>query len=372
VETIVAIESLLHGVTARDGAVFTEEAGWRIPEHFGEPAAEYAAACEAAVLFDRSHSGKIEATGPEASRFLHNLCTNDVAKLEPGTGCAAYLTTGQAKIVASALIFRPPLPVGKETYQLDVGPGMGPKVVSHLDRHLISERLELADRTLEYAQVHLAGPVAAGILAQAFGKTIDLPAQLTNRAEMLGSIACQVRRNDALGLPGFDIVWPAAAGETVWSALLQAGARPAGMHTYHVLRVEAGTPQYNLDIDETNLPQEVGRIEYTISFTKGCYIGQETVARIRTYGHVNRSLCGLLVAGDTLAPHGAKIIRNGQEVGTIGSSVLSPRLKKVIALAYLRRGHQHAGTCVEIEAAGTRLSAEVTGLPFVPSIGVRA
>jgi folate-binding protein YgfZ len=332
-----------------------------------ESDAEYAAALRSAVIFDRSDCGKIEVFGPEAATFLHNLCTNDVIKLQPGTGCAAYLTTGQAKIVALAQIVRPPLPVGKEGYWLDVGTGMGPKVAAHLDRYLISERLEIADRTGDYAQVHVAGPTSADVLAKVFGHALDLPLLLGNRTEKLGDVACQIRRSDPLGLPGYDVLCPLPQAEVLRSVVLEAGARAAGPNTYQVLRVEAGTPQYSLDIDETSLPQEIGQLERTVSFTKGCYIGQETVARIRTYGHVNRALGGLVVAEPYSIPRGAKIVRNGQEVGMVTSSVRSPRVGKIIALGYLRRGHNEIGTAVEIEATEERWTAAVVGLPFISS-----
>src|SRR5207244_7503068 len=119
----------------------------------------------------------------------------------------------------------------------------------------------------------------------------------------------------------------------VWQALLAGGARPAGIEAYNALRIEAGTPVYGLDIDDTNLPQEVARVERTISFTKGCYIGQETVARIRTYGHVNRSLIGLRLSGNAAASPAAKLFRADKEVGHITSSALSPKSGQAIALA---------------------------------------
>ena len=113
--------------------------------------------------------------------------------------------------------------------------------------------------------------------------------------------------------------------------------------------MEAGTPVYGRDIDETNLPQEVARVERTISFTKGCYIGQETVARIRTYGHVNRTLVGLQLDGETAVPLGTKLFHADKEVGHITSSAVSPRLGQAIALAYVRRGSQEPGTRLEVE-----------------------
>jgi folate-binding protein YgfZ len=156
------------------------------------------------------------------------------------------------------------------------------------------------------------------------------------------------------------------AAQRVEDALTAAGAVRGSMDTYHVLRVEAGTPLWGADIDETNLPQEVGRIQQTISFTKGCYIGQETIARIRTYGHVNRSLGALKLAEDRRVPRGARVHDGSKEVGQVTSSVRSPRLGTGLALAYLRRGHQEPGTVLEVEAEDRRIQGVVINLPVAP------
>ncbi|HEV3258216.1 MAG TPA: aminomethyltransferase family protein, partial [Gemmataceae bacterium] len=314
----------LHDSTAGAGAVFAEDYGWLVPLHFGDVQAEYFAARKYAALFDVSHHVKVELSGADAGKFLHNLCTNDIVRLGAGAGCEAFLTTGQAKIVAHACVYRQAHSEGGDTFWLDVGPGLAENVLKHLDRFIISEQVELADRTREFAQVHLAGPEAAGVLqrvgAEEAGKLQDL--QQTEHGLGAGS-RCRIRRHDPLGVLGYDIVCPVSDAAAVWQSLTAAGARPAGAKAYHILRIEAGTPINGVDIDETNLPQEVGRTERTVSFTKGCYIGQETIARIRTYGHVNRSLVRLVIAGDGVVPHGSKLYRDGKEVGLVTSSTVS-------------------------------------------------
>src|SRR4051794_19016307 len=149
----------LHDVTAARGAAFTEDAGWLVPAHFGDARAEYAAACDHAALFDESDRGKVEAVGKEALFFLHNLCTNDIKNLAVGAGCEAFLANAKARALAHIHVYRLP-PEAPADLWLDAGPGMGEKVFKHLDRHLISEQVELADRTREYVQVHLCGPEA--------------------------------------------------------------------------------------------------------------------------------------------------------------------------------------------------------------------
>jgi glycine cleavage system T protein len=360
----------LYEPMTKAGAVFAEKDGWLMPVYFGDTAAEYAAAAHGALLFDISHHGKLELTGKDAATFLHNLSTNEVKSLSPGSGCEAFLTTGQAKIVAYVLIYRnPPGEPGcvstGSTFCLDTGPVMAEKVFKHLDRFLISEQVEIVDRTSEFAQLHLAGPQAEETL----GRLLQIPLpELNELSHCLSSLASSpvvIRRHHPLGMPGYDILCSSNQAEQVWRALVNGGARPAGLEAYETLRIEAGTPVYGIDIDESNLPQEVGRIDRTVSFTKGCYIGQETVARIRTYGHVNRALVGLKLSQPNAAEHGAKLLRDGKEVGIVTSSVYSPRLGTAIALAYVRRGNEQPGIIVETAGGGTSMAGEIVSLPFV-------
>jgi folate-binding protein YgfZ len=142
----------------------------------------------------------------------------------------------------------------------------------------------------------------------------------------------------------------------------QAGARPAGREACEILRVEAGLPREGADIDETTFAPEVGRIAETISYTKGCYLGQESIVMARDRGQVNRTLVGVKLPQGPV-PHGTLLFAQGKEVGRVTSSVRSPRLGAALGLAYVRRGHQEPGTTLEVEAAGNRAAAEVIRLP---------
>ena len=151
-------------------ASFTEEAGWLVPAHFGDPAAEYETGRTGAVVFDRSHYGKIEAAGNDTLVFLHNLSTHNVKALSPGAGCETFFCTPTAKVVSYGTIFRLP-PAGKrETLWLDLSPGLDEKTFRHLDRYIIGEDVTLTDRTQALAQIHLAGPDAARVLSAALSE----------------------------------------------------------------------------------------------------------------------------------------------------------------------------------------------------------
>lgn len=321
----------------------------------------------AAGLFDQSDRAKVEVAGADAASFLHNLCTNDVKEMPVGAGCEAFFCTAKARVVAPVLIYRLLLHDGREAFWLDAAPGLADVLIKHLDHFIISEAVELADRTGEYAQFHLAGPQARAVLERAIGDAVPDLEPHQHMVRTLGaSGTSSIRRHEPLGLPGYDIVCLKARAEAVRQSLLQSGAKPAGHEAYELLRVEAGTPIWGPDIDGERFVVETGRIAQAISYTKGCYLGQEPIVMARDRGHVNRTLRGVKIEGGEAVPPGARLFHDGTEVGQVTSSVVSPRLGP-IALAYVRRGHQEPGTKLEVETAGGRRPAVVSGLPFSAS-----
>jgi folate-binding protein YgfZ len=346
----------LHELQARAGAAFVEQAGWEVPADFGDPWAESQSAWQSAALFDLSDLGKLELTGRDAGSFLHNLCTNDLKNLPVGAGCEAFLTNAQARVLAHVYLYHLPPRDGQPVYWVTTTPDQVQKVLAHLNHYLISEQVEIADRTPDYALLHLVGPNAEPTLGMAEAVLPGFPTR-----------DGQVVPHDRLALPGFDILCLRDAAEAVWGALVEACARPAGREAFRALRVEAGTPVYGVDFDESNLAPEVGRTRQAISFTKGCYLGQEPIVRIRDLGHVNRTLVGLKLTGEKAVARGTKLLRDGKEVGQVTSSVVSPRLGTAIALAYVRRGSHEPGTRLQVTGADGTQEAEVVSLPFVPS-----
>jgi tRNA-modifying protein YgfZ len=353
----------LHDITTRSGAVFTEEAGWSVPAHFGDPAAEYRQTLANCSLFDRSSRGKIELTGPEASAFLHNLCTNDINSLPLGGGCEAFLTTNKAKVVALIRVFHIQLFDGRPALWLDLLAGQSQDVLKYLDHFLISEQVEFADRTAAFAQMHLAGPNAHTVLERALLDDVPPLDPLQHMVRTFGAAdTCSIRRFDPLGVPGYDIVCLRSRAEIIWQLLVKAGASPAGRDAFEILRIEAGSPVFGLDMDENTFAPEVGRTAQAISYNKGCYLGQEPIVMARDRGQVNRRLMGVrLPAGPV--PHNSLLFREGKEIGRVTTSLVSPRFG-AIGLAYVRRGSQDPGTVLEVEAGTGRSPAEVATLPF--------
>ncbi len=296
---------------------------------------------------------QIELAGADRQSFLHNLCTNEVRRLNPGAGCEAFLCNVQGHTLALVYIF-----CGAETLVVETVPRQEGKLLPHLDRYLIREKVELQAHSTDWAELLLAGPAAEGIL-QSF--EVAAPFRLFDHvAAQIGGVAVAVRRVDFTQPHGFLISCPRGELASVWKLLHERGARPCGSNALEAARIEAGTPYYGVDLSEANLPQELAHDARAISFTKGCYIGQETVARLDALGHVNRTLCGVRFSGPEIPPIGTEFSGEAGKVsGQVTSAAFSPRLDSPLALAYVRRGINAPGSRLESSAG----EAEVVALP---------
>ncbi len=324
---------------------------------------DYAAATTTAALFDTSATAKLVLTGPDAPMFLGNLSTNDIKNLPLGGGCETYFCDPRAKVKFQAWVYHVRLSDTRHAMWVETTPGRNTELVQYLDRYLISEQVEIADRTADFAQFHLAGPKANDVLSAALGEPVPALPEFAHMERTFGKDAtCSIRRRDHLGLPGFDLVCRTDVAEGVKRLLAAAGATPGGAETFETLRIEAGTPVFGKDIDDTRFVMEVGFAPRAVSYAKGCYLGQEPIVMARDRaGHVNRAFLGLKVLDGGPLPAGTKLYRDGQEVGVVTSSCHSPRLGAPVALAYLKWKHQEPGT--RMDAGGQ--AVEVIGLPPV-------
>ncbi len=305
------------------------------------------------LFFDLSDAAKIEVAGPDARSFLHNLCTQDVKNLPVGGVAEAFLTTNKARIIAHIWItHREP-----DVLWLDAAAGQADKIFQHLNHYLISEKAELTDRTSEFGLLRLIGPKAAEIAGP------DAAALKPLQALMIPGVG-MVRRHNLLACDGFDYFCPAADTAALTQRLIGAGAVAGDESAYEILRIEAGLPAYGSDLDESRLAMEAGRTAQAISYAKGCYLGQETIVMARDRGQINRQLMGVKVAQAPVLANGAKLSRGNEEVGEVTSSVFSPKIGQVIALAYLRRGNWDAGTQLIVDPSNDGRSAVVSALPF--------
>ena len=328
------------------------------PSTTGAQDAEIDALLDGDGLADLSARTQIEVTGADRASFLHNLSTNEIRKLKPGGGCEAFFCDARGHIQAHAYIF-----CREQSLVIDSVPGAADVLMPHLDRYLIREDVQLTDRSGEWCELLLAGPNSGELLARLTG--VD-PAALAGRvATVEASLAncdVQIRCFDLLGPGTYAIVAMRTDRDAIWKALTATGAIPCGDQAIEVLRIAAGSPLNGVDITSRNLPQEVARDDRTISFVKGCYLGQETVARIDALGHVNRLLCGLRFSfagsGDLPAAAGMALTVGGQSVGEVTSAARSTRLGQV-GLGYVRREHAAPGSRLESPAG----AVEVATLP---------
>ena len=334
---------------------------------------QYESAREQAGLIDRSDRGKIAVAGDDHASFLHAMLTNDIAALRPGTGCYAALLTPQGRLITDVRVIE----LG-EMALLDMHRSVARPFIERMDQFIFSEDVRLGDLTEALDEIRVVGPeaarVVAGALREASGEH-DLPSagDLAGFAEFRslrlpfrGSIAVLAATADA-GVAGFDLYTEPKDAEIVRRAVTEAGAILLSDDTAEVLRVEAGIPVFPLDMDTETIPLEAGIEGRAISFTKGCYPGQEVIIRIlhRGHGRVARRLVGLSIGGNEVPARGDTLRAGEKEVGRITSAVLSPALGRPIALGYVHHDFAEPGTSVVIVHDDALLEAAVARLPFV-------
>jgi len=302
-----------------------------------------------AFVFDRPGSTLLEIVGKEAASFLHNLSTNDIKSLVIGQGVEAFFCTHTARVLGHGYVTC----LEAERFWVDADPGQSGTLFKHLDKHFISEQIELTDRSAEIAALRLAGADAASLVPGA----ADLkPLQITAIENDVW-----LRRFSGWNLPTLDLFGPASALAGWRRKLLEAGCSLGDESLAETIRIESGLPKFGVDMDAERFVVELDRIPQAISYAKGCYLGQEPIVMARDRGQVNRRLLGLEMGAAEPPSSGQKVTRDGGEIGVVTSSVRSARLGQTIALAYLRRGHWEPGAGVRIG----EVSARVAALPFV-------
>jgi tRNA-modifying protein YgfZ len=316
--------------------------------------AQYEALTQGAGLVELAEWSVIELTGKDRVQLVHAFTTGDVKKLAEAHCGEAFVTSPQGKTLGHALV----LPMA-ERLLLVTTPGQAAKLIAHFDRYIIGEDVNLRDTTPLSSLWLAAGAQVAEILTQ--GMVGALPADpLAHATLRLGDVPVLVARVDWLAVPTFLLVAPRESAGAVGEQLLADGMTLCDRNAFDIVRLEAGWPLYGQDITDDNLPQEIGRDAQAISFTKGCYLGQETIARIDAVGHVNRHLVGVRLAGYEIPPAGTPLLAADKEVGRVTSAAWSPRLSAPLALALLKRSQAKPGQ----ELTSSVGAATVVALPL--------
>lgn len=332
------------------GATWTRVAEREVPLHYGSPEAEVQRARRGAAVADLSHRPKIGVKGPDAAEFLHNLLACDVKGVAPGAGCYGVFLSPQGKMVADLHLWRT-----EEGFLLDTEPEAA-GLAGRLRMFVMNSKVEVGPVPMSH--LHLLGPRAVELLSR-----LGAGAPAKEHAHFPATVAgvkARVVRLSRYGVEGFDLLVPSGSLEGAWEAFRKAGAQPAGWAALEALRVEAGVPRFGAEMDAETFPQEARIEERAVSFTKGCYPGQETMARLKNRGHVNRLLAGLLPDGPAAA--GSRLLSDGNEVGRVTTACASPTLGRPAALAMVRAEVALAGTKLRVENGP---GATVADLPLV-------
>jgi folate-binding protein YgfZ len=321
----------------------------------------YRSARDHAAFLERQDRGLVEVSGPDRASFLQGLLTNDVASLAAGEGCYAAYLTPQGRMITDVFVYE----LG-DLMLLTIARETKDAVIAKLDQNIFTEDVKITDVTEKIAHVSIVGPRAADSLTLLMN-TVDVSSlnALPEHGNLRLSFAGQpdiVTRGVDLGEPGFDIYVERQLADRFKAELAASGVAHLDSATEDVLRIEAGIPRFGRDMDEETIPLEAGIESRAISFTKGCYVGQEVIVRVlhRGHGRVARKLVGLAIEGQSPPAPGALVRADDRQVGHITSTAYSPRLARSIALAYVQRDFVAPGTALSVDG----VPAVVSSLPF--------
>ncbi|HKW97376.1 MAG TPA: glycine cleavage T C-terminal barrel domain-containing protein [Bryobacteraceae bacterium] len=297
----------------------------------------YEALRSGAAWLDLSGRGKIIVTGEDRARLLHAMTTNHVQQLQPGEGCYAFFLNPQGRILSDVNLYR-----RASDFLLDTEPETREPLYQHLDKYIIADDVTLDDATGRLATVALEGPHAFDLAMRAGAPVPEKPWTHTDWNGIM------VARVSATGAPGLQFYAPAEEKSNLIGTLERSGAVAADSETMRVVRLEHFKPRYGDDILPTSLAQETQQL-HAIHFSKGCYIGQEIVERVRSRGLVHRLLAGVEIdASEPPAPD-TRLFHGEENVGKMTSAAFSPALGKVVGMAYVRRDLAEPGTTLSIE-----------------------
>jgi len=324
----------------------------RIPLSYTSPVEEYWAVRNHSGLADLSHLGLLRITGKERLPFLNGLLTNEVLKLNEGTGVRSALLNTKARVLADLYLY-----AREDDLLIDTGDVPAASLRGILDRFIITEDVQIKDITSEFVHLTMQGPQAAEIAKELFGLALADMKPLQHK--MIGPTMIVVR--DRTGQSGYDMIIPNDEAEAVWQGFLLKGVTPVGQDALEILRLEAGYPRYGIDVDENIIILEAGYKD-AISFTKGCYLGQEVVARATHIGRVNKNLVQFQTDSDHVPGPKSKLQGSGKEAGYVTSAAFSPGLKAVVGLGYAQRDFAKEGTKLVVESAHGPLPTIITKL----------
>ena len=351
------MHSPLASLTRDYGAKYSTYSGWEMPAHYRLPGTEYQAAHSGAVLRDASHWGRFLIGGKDHLEFLHRMSTNDFVNMKPGEGIEAVFPDNRGRILEMGDFYR-----GTGQTLAILSPPGRKRLPAWLDRYIFGEDFTLEDVTEKLGMLELSGPQATSFVLATLGLDLNETCdhQLVKQPK---EDELWLARVDRFGHPGLRVIGPAEIIVSVAENFLKRGACPLGEEAFETLRIEAGLPLYERELTEAYNPWEAG-LDRAIHLNKGCYVGQEVIARLDTYAKVKQHLMGLILSGDALPAPDTPLLVEGREVGKITSATHSPLQGQNIALAYIRNLHCTPGTRAKFLLNGEEHKTEIVTLPF--------
>jgi len=346
------------------GAIFEEVAGWDMPAHYGKWVAEYQAVRQTVGLSDLSHRGKIRIIGEDRVKWLQSIISNDILPLQPGQGRYSSFLTHKGKMLGYFRVYA----LSDSLWVEDVGE-VGDATFQALRKFLLyGVKAKMENCAESWGLLLVSGPKACTTVSAAFGVEMSDLTPLSAISAKIGGHTAFVLRTEETGEIDLEVLLPVDTLSTAWERLMEAGAtygiKAVGGQAREALRIEAGLPKAGPDLNEEIVPPEANLEGKAFSLNKGCYPGQEVVARMDTYGNIRRKLVGFVLKEATVPPHGAKLFSGDREVGWISSATLSPQLNAVIAFGFPLRDFSEPGTALTVEFDSRRHPATVHTLPF--------
>jgi folate-binding protein YgfZ len=330
---------------------------------YADERAEYAALQTHAIVIDRSHRGRLRIFGEKSGEALTGLVTNDVMAIAAGHGQYAAALTSKGRILADVRIF-----AGTASYLVDASARAWPGFFGMVKKYVNPRTTGYRDDSFAVRDIGIFGARSAEIVSACTGVSLETLGALPSYGHVevtVDDASVMIANVPDIGVMGYELFVPYEMFDRMWERAVETGATPAGLGAWEIARVEAGRAEWGIDIDDSTIPQEANFDDIdAISYTKGCYIGQEVVARVHFRGHVNRHLRGLRAASTDAPPHGAQLIDDsGNHVGDVRSSVASPRFGG-IAIGMVRR-EVTPGTSLNAKWENGERRVDVTLLPFL-------
>jgi aminomethyltransferase len=345
------LETVLSEMQRKNGTALGRWFGCALPEEFAGWKQEYGWLRESVGLIDKNYRAYLTFTGPDRVRYLNAILTNDIKGLQENHANISLFLNPQGHIQAEIETHALADKLFCVSYAM-----IRERLISALDKYIIMDDVTLEDRTAEYSTVALEGPSAAAVVMEVTGLDLKAMEELESREVRVNGMECRLVRRGPGNVGSAEFLGPAKDAAALWQRLCEAGKKqgggPVGYAALNSVRLEQGIPWFGYDFGEKQIPHEAGLENSHISYTKGCYTGQEIVERVRSRGQVNRTRVSLKFEGDTAPESNAPLLSDGKEIGYVTRVGFSPALGANIGMGYVRREASTIGTRLSVASGG--------------------